>query len=67
MLVLRRSQPKEKQFLADSQAANKPNRSGTDNIAIKWKIANITNVTGIDTSSALGTIRRETLITISKI
>ena len=39
-IVLRRTQPKVEQFLADSQAAYRPNRSASDIIwAYKWIIA----------------------------
>ena len=61
------------QFLADSQAAYRPNRS-TSNIiwAYKWIIAKTQSsqirvyVTSIDMSSAFDTIRRDTLINIVK-
>ena len=72
-IVLRRIQPKVEQFLADSQAAYRPNRSTSDIIwAYKWIIAKTqlsqirVYVTGIDMNSAFDTIQRDTLINIAK-
>ena len=72
-IVLRRIEPKVEQFLADSQAAYRPNRSASDIIwAYKLIIAKTQTsqirvyVTGIDMSSAFDTIRRDTLINIVK-
>ena len=70
-IVLRRIQPKVGQFLSDSQAAYRPNRSTSDIVwAYKWIIAttqisqlNI-YITGIDMNSAFDTIRREQLISV---
>ena len=72
-IVLRRIQPKVGQFLADSQAAYRSNRSTSDIVwAYKWIIAKTqiseikVYITGIDMSSAFDTIRREQLISIVK-
>ena len=72
-IVLRRIQPKVEHFLADSQAAYRPNRSTSDIVwAYKWIIAKTQisqikiYITGIDMSSAFDTIRREQLIDILK-
>ena len=72
-IVLRRIQPKVEQFLADSQAAYRTNRSTSDIVwAYKWIIAKTQTsqikvyITGIDMSSAFDTIRREQLIGIVK-
>ena len=72
-IVLRRIQPKVEQFLGDSQAAYRPNRSTSDIVwAYKWIIAKTQTsqikvyITGIDMSSAFDTIRREQLIGIVK-
>ena len=72
-IVLRRIQPKVGQFLADSQAAYRPNRSTSDIVwAYKWIVANTqiskikVYITGIDMSSAFDTIQCEQLISIVK-
>ena len=72
-IVLRRIQPKVEQFLVDSQAAYRPNRSASDIIwAYRWITAKTQTsqirvyVTGIDMSSAFDTIRSDTLSNIIK-
>ena len=72
-IALRRIQLKIGQFLADSQAAYRPNHSTSDIVwAYSWiipktQISQIkVYITGIDMSSAFDTIRCEQLISIVK-